>query len=1070
MGSDDRAPSHHEQPVEPARLRALVDVAPDLLLVLRLPSGQICDANQTACERLGIERASLLESMAGEWIEGVSGQFEYVLEHLAKDSEGCATLMVDLLACDGRRIPAEVLINAVSFEGEPAAVVAARDMTDRFVIKQALLESEAKYRALVETSSDWIWEVDSQGVYTYSSPKVEDFLGFRPKEVVGRTPFDLMRPDEAIRLKERFRSFLSDPQPFSGWENINLHKDGHEVILETSGVPILDAHGRLRGYRGVDRDITERKEAEEALRESEGHYRTLFERSTDAVFVVERATGRYLDANAAAEHLTGRPLTELKTLTTRDVSPEGAEGRLERITDLYDGTDLGEVAYTRPDGTIRNTLLKMVPRDEHTVFGIARDITERAKVRDALRESEARMKSVFRAAPTGIGVVSDRVLVQVNERICQITGYSAEELIGQKSRVLYLNEEDFEHVGREKYRQIREFGTGTVETRWRRKDGSVIDVLLSSTPIDPDDFSIGVTFTALDITDRKRAEEALEKRLVALTRPLEADESIDFDDLFNLPDIQKIQDLFAEAAGVASIITRPDGTPITEPSNFCRLCNDVIRATSKGLQNCYCSDAIIGRHNPDGPTVQTCLSGGLWDAGASITAGGRHVANWLIGQVRNETQDEESARKYALEIGADIETFLTAFREVPTMSRERFGRIADALFVLANQLSKLAFQNIQQARFITDRKRAEKELVEEKAFSDSVIDSLPGIFYLFDQEGRLRRWNDNFECVSGYSAEELWNMEPWDFFVGDDKHYIAEQTRVVFGEGLASATADFVSKAGQSTPYFFTGVRVVLNDAPFLAGVGMDITDRKQAEVEREELIAELEARNTELERFTYTVSHDLKSPLITIKGYVGMLAEDLREGNTENVDNDIQRIATSADKMADLLKELLELSRIGRIVNPPTEFSIDELARDAVAAVGGPISDRGVQVHIGEDLPIAYGDRQRLLEVLQNLIENSVKYMGDQESPSVRIGAEPAEGMILVHVQDNGIGIESQYQERIFGLFDQLNAESDGTGIGLALVKRIVEVHGGRVWVESEGAGMGSRFCFTIPAPLPGS
>lgn len=941
MGSEDHAPNHHERPMKPEPFRALVDVAPDLLLVLSLPSGKICDANQTACERLGIERASLLESMAGKWIESVSGQFESVLEHLAKDSEGSASLMVDLVACDGRRIPSEVLISAASFEGEPAAVVAARDMTDRFVMKQALVENEAKYRALVETSSDWIWEVDSQGVYTYSSPKVEEFLGFCPGEVVGRTPFDLMRPDEAIRLREKFYPFLSDPQPFSGWENINLHKDGHEVVLETSGVPILDAHGRLQGYRGVDRDITERKEAQEALRQSEALYRTLFERSADAVFVVERGTGRYLDANAAAEHLTGRTLAELKTLNTHDVSPEGAEERLKTVAASDEGTDLGEVTYLRPDGTRRSTLLKIVPRDENTVFGIARDIT-----------------------------------------------------------------------------------------------------------------------------GRKRTEEALESRLVALTRPFEADESIDFDDLFNLADIQKLQDLFAEAAGVASIITRPDGTPITRPSNFCRLCSDVIRATSKGLQNCYCSDAIIGRHNPDGPTVQTCLSGGLWDAGASITAGGRHVANWLIGQVRNETQNEESARQYALEIGADVEAFLTAFREVPTMSRERFGRIAQTLFVLANQLSNLAFQNIQQARFITDRKHAEENLVQEKAFSESVIDSLPAIFYLFDQDGRLRRWNKNFERVSGYTANELLNMKPWDFFADDDKQYVAEEMKVVFETGQASPTADFVSKDGRVTPHFFTGVRVELNGTPFLAGVGIDITERKLAEAEREKLIAELEARNAELERFTYTVSHDLKSPLITIKGYIGMLAEDLREGNRENVDDDIQRIATSADKMADLLKELLELSRIGRIVNPSTEFGIDEVARDAVAAVGGSIAERHVQVHIGEDLPIAYGDRQRFREVLQNLIENSVKYMGDQPSPTVRIGAEPAEGMILVHVQDNGIGIESPYHERIFGLFDQLDARSDGTGIGLALVKRIVEVHGGRIWVESEGAGTGSTFCFTIPAP----
>jgi PAS domain S-box-containing protein len=1068
MGSDDHAPNHHEQPVAPERPRALADVAPDLLLVLRLPSGQICDANQTACQRLGIERASLLESMAAKWIKTVSGQLESVLEHMAKDPEGAATLTADLVAGDGRRFPAELLIKATLFEGEHVAVVAARDMTDRYVVRQALLESEAQYRALVETSSDWIWEVDSNGVYTYASPKVKELLGFQPEEVVGKTPFDFMRPDEASRLKEEFGALLAHPQAFSTWENVNLHKDGYEVVLETSGVPIIDAHGKLHGYRGVDRDISERQEAEEALQRSATVARGLLDGTPESLLLVNQDATILAINEAGARRFNASPEDLVETNAYDLFPPDLRESRRQHIEEAM-RTGVPVLFEDTREGMRFETHVQPVSDKKGEIVGLAifsRDITQRRQMEETLRQSEARMRSVFRAAPTGIGVVSDRVLVQVNERICQMTGYPVEELIGRKSRILYVNDEDFEYVGREKYRQIHESGTGTVETRWRRKDGSVIDVLLSSTPIDPGDFSIGVTFSALDISDRKRAEEALEKRLVALTRPLETDESIDFDDLFNLPDIQEIQDLFAEAAGVASIITRPDGTPITKSSNFCRLCNDVIRATSKGLQNCYCSDAIIGRHNPHGPTVQTCLSGGLWDAGASITAGGRHVANWLIGQVRNDTQDEESARQYALEIGADVETYLTAFREVPTMSRERFGRIAEALFVLANQLSKLAFQNIQQARFITDRKRAEESLVQEKAFSESVIDSLPGIFYLFDQDGRLRRWNDNFERVSGYTPEELPTMKPWDFFAGNDKQYIAEQTKVVFESGLVSATADFVSKDGRATPYIFTGVRVTLNHAPFMAGMGMDITDRKQAEAEREELIAELEARNTELERFTYTVSHDLKSPLITIKGYVGMLAEDLREGNAENVEDDIQRIAKSADTMADLLKELLELSRIGRIVNPSTEFSLDELAREAVAAVGGPISQRGVQVHIGEDLPIAYGDRHRLLEVFQNLVENAVKYMGNQEHPVIQIDAEPAEGMILAYVQDNGIGIEAQYCERIFGLFDQLDAGSDGTGIGLALVKRIVETHGGRIWVESEGAGTGSRFCFTIPVP----
>jgi ligand-binding sensor protein len=151
-----------------------------------------------------------------------------------------------------------------------------------------------------------------------------------------------------------------------------------------------------------------------------------------------------------------------------------------------------------------------------------------------------------------------------------------------------------------------------------------------------------------------------------------SDSDIRFSDLFDLEDIQHIQDIFADATGVASIITHPDGTPITRPSNFCRLCNEIIRKTDLGLSNCFKSDAEIGRPNPSGPVIQPCLSGGLWDAGASIIVGGKHIANWLIGQVKNEELDHQQMVQYAKEIGADQEDFINALKEVPVMSKEKF--------------------------------------------------------------------------------------------------------------------------------------------------------------------------------------------------------------------------------------------------------------------------------------------------------------------------------------------------------------------------------------------------------------
>jgi signal transduction histidine kinase len=248
------------------------------------------------------------------------------------------------------------------------------------------------------------------------------------------------------------------------------------------------------------------------------------------------------------------------------------------------------------------------------------------------------------------------------------------------------------------------------------------------------------------------------------------------------------------------------------------------------------------------------------------------------------------------------------------------------------------------------------------------------------------------------------------------------------------------------------------------ATVFSDVTDRFLAEKERESLIGELEAKNAELERFTYTVSHDLKSPLITIKGFLGLLARDMSNGDAERVSADMERISSAVDKMQCLLEELLELSRIGRLVNPSEEIPFEELAREALDLVSGRMAEGKVRVEIAPESPVVFGDRPRLREVLVNLIDNAVKFKTDLHDPLVEIGAVNDNGETVYFVRDNGVGIDPKYHEKVFGLFDKLEPNTEGTGVGLAIVKRIVEVHGGRIWVESAGAGKGAAFHFTLP------
>lgn len=238
----------------------------------------------------------------------------------------------------------------------------------------------------------------------------------------------------------------------------------------------------------------------------------------------------------------------------------------------------------------------------------------------------------------------------------------------------------------------------------------------------------------------------------------------------------------------------------------------------------------------------------------------------------------------------------------------------------------------------------------------------------------------------------------------------------------------------------------------------------QQELAKRRLLIEELENKNAELERFTYTVSHDLRSPLVTINGFLGFLEQSAKSGNMQQFEKDKTRIEAAVQRMQNLLKELLELSRIGRKVNPSVDIPFEDIVKDAIDILQGQIRKREVTLQTHPNLPTIHGDRQRLTEVLQNLIDNAIKYMGNQPNPIIEIGQQGEEdNKPIFFVKDNGIGIAPEHHERIFNLFEQLDPYSDGTGVGLALVKRIIEIHGGKIWVQSE-ANKGTTFYFTLP------
>ena len=321
--------------------------------------------------------------------------------------------------------------------------------------------------------------------------------------------------------------------------------------------------------------------------------------------------------------------------------------------------------------------------------------------------------------------------------------------------------------------------------------------------------------------------------------------------------------------------------------------------------------------------------------------------------------------------------------------------------------------------------------------------------------------NQAFCDQFGYSPEETMGRTADDLRLWASQEEHARHSALLSKQGsIREFKARFRHKSGEIGVTLISTAPIIVNGEECALYSLFDIT-------KLEKLLVELQSKNNELERFTYTASHDLKAPLITIGGFLGYLEKDIDSGNIPSAKKDIQRVMDAVYKMRRLLNELLEISRIGRLVNQKEDAKLGDIVDDAIRLLHGRLISSNVKVKVEKDLPTVHVDRARIVQVIQNLVDNSAKFMGNQTNPSIEVGSVFQNGERVYFVRDNGIGIDMEFIERVFELFEKLSAESEGTGIGLALAKRIIEFHGGRIWASSEGKNKGTIFFFTLPEAL---
>ena len=495
--------------------------APIAIYEIDFDGSKFRSVNSAVSQMLGYSEEELFAMNPLDLLVGESKKkFQYIIKEALLGKKTLFSAELEVRAKNGQIIWGLFHARLNLKNGIPETVlVFAQDITETKKSEKECKEAQERFRSLVESTSDWIWEVNQNAVYTYVSPKVKDILGYESAEVLGNKPFDLMPKEEAEKIVVKFQEIAEQKTPFYGLENWNVHKNGTLVLLETSGVPILDAEGCLLGFRGIDRDITERKKVEAALEENKERLQRILNAMEDGIVIIG-LDGKVVDCNEAAskqlgfarEELVGKNITDYMVPEDRQHSIIEASAEIRR-----GGRTLVEARVSRKNGSVFSAEVSLTAfydknRKPIGLLGVARDITERKKIEETLRESEQLYRTLFENSEDGFmllepifdknGEACDFRFLKLNRSYERQTDAKADDVLGKlASEVTPELESEITIISGDvvkKRKAIHNEAHNKYSNKW-----------FDSHYFPYSDGKVGILFR--DITERKKAEEALKK-------------------------------------------------------------------------------------------------------------------------------------------------------------------------------------------------------------------------------------------------------------------------------------------------------------------------------------------------------------------------------------------------------------------------------------------------------------------------------------------------------------------------------------------------------------------------------
>ncbi|MBN1531691.1 MAG: PAS domain S-box protein [Spirochaetes bacterium] len=1024
-----------------------------------------------------------------------------------------------LQCSDGTWIPLEALAsNLMENSAVRGIVITARDVTERKRALKAMQDSEARFRTLAESSPVPIAMARNGMVFFVNRAFLDISRYESSEEAIGISLLDFVAPEE----RERIAGYMRDRRDRANvpvyYESVGVRRDGSRFPYEITVAIVEMADGPVTV--AFIRDITERRMAEGAIREREATLRSLLNASPAGVVMVANRVFRQVNSRFCA--ISGYNEEELVGQSSRMIYP-GEEEFLRVGRELYgemerSGLGMLEARLRRKDGIEVDVLIGAAPFDPAdpsagacvTLLDITahkQAVSQREAAREALREKEAIMRGLLEATPAGVGMVRDRRFVQVNASLCRMTGYTEEELVGQPSRIIYRSDEDFEHSGRWLYGEMERTGLGTMEVQMRRKDGSFFDAMLSLAPFDPADPSAGVCATALDITERKRAEESLRERERVLQSIFDASPAgialvVDrrfrqvnssFCRITGYPEEEMVGqhsrmlypsdeeydrvgrnlygDMLRTGQGMMEVqMRRKDGAdidvllglapfdPADPPEGACVTALDITeRKMAEGaLKVREGALRSILEASPVG--IALLVDRRFRQVNRSLCRITGYAEEDMLGRyTRMLYPDDEEYRKVGSELYREMQERGVGIMEVRLRHKE--GNIYFVILGLAPfDPADLSAGVCATVMDITERKRAEETIRTMNLDLEKKVQ---------DRTEELRRAYDNLVKTNSELETALRNLSE------TQQQLVLSEKLAALGQLAAGMAHELNTPLGAIMSSNRTMIDIITTGLPALADlmVGLKKGDKERFDA----LLLESLAAAVDIDR---TVDRKTKRDIRLRLEQAG--AEDNRALSDAIADLGLYRYVRKHpailknEQLGGFLKgisSLASLRRLGEIVAIAAEKAshvvgaLRSYLRQEEQGELTPVDLKseldviltlyynklkyGVTVKKGyEEGGYVLGNRNGLNQVWMNLLNNALQAMDYRGT--LEILTRPQGEWIVVSVIDSGSGIPEEIRGRIFEPFFTTKQYGEGIGLGLDISRKIVESLGGRIEVES--------------------